>query len=217
MGQKINATGFRVGVNKGWGSFWYAPKDQFAKLLHDDIKIKKFIREKIEPAGVNLVKIKRSMNKVIIEVRVARPGVVIGRGGAGIEELKKQLNKMIKGEVDLKVYEIKNPEIQARLIAENIKNQLTRRIVPKFAATREIENAKKSGIVKGIKIWVSGRIKGAEIARVEKFQWGSVPMQTLRADIDYAYVDAQVPNAGKQGIKVWVYTGEKLDLDENDL
>lgn len=216
MGQKINATGFRVGVNKGWGSFWYAPKEQFADLLLDDLKIKKFIRSKIEAAGVNLVKIKRSMNKVIIEVRVARPGVVIGRGGSGIEELKKELNKMIKGEVELKVFEIKNPEIQARLIAENIKNQLTRRIVPKFAASREIENAKKSPDVKGIKIWVGGRIKGAEIARTEKFQWGSVPMQTLRAKIDYAYVDAQVPNAGKHGIKVWVYTGEKLDLDETD-
>lgn len=216
MGQKINATGFRVGVNKGWGSFWYAPKDQFAKLLHDDLKIKKFIREKIEAAGVSEVRIKRSMNKVILEVKVARPGVVIGRGGAGIEDLKKELNRMIKGEVELKVFEVKNPEIQARLIAENIKNQLTRRIVPKFAATREIENAKKSGQVKGIKIWVSGRIKGAEIARVEKFQWGSVPMQTLRANIDYAYVDAQVPNAGKQGIKVWVYTDEKLDLDDSD-
>lgn len=216
MGQKINATGFRVGVNKGWGSFWYAPKDEYAKLLLDDLKIKKFIREKIEAAGVSAVKIKRSMNKVIIEVKVARPGVVIGRGGAGIEDLKKELNRMVKGEVELKVFEIKNPEIQARLIAENIKNQLTRRIVPKFAASREIENAKKSGQVKGIKIWVSGRIKGAEIARVEKFQWGSVPMQTLRANIDYAYVDAQVPNAGKHGIKVWVYTDEKLDLDDSD-
>lgn len=216
MGQKINATGFRVGVNKGWGSFWYAPKDQYASLLLEDLKIKKFVRKKIESAGVSDIRIKRSMNKVIIEVKVARPGVVIGRGGTGIEELKKELNRRIKGEVELKVFEIKNPEIQSRLIAENIKNQLIRRIVPKFAALREIENAKKSGQVKGIKIWVSGRIKGAEIARVEKFQWGSVPMQTLRADIDYAFLDAQVPNAGKHGIKVWVYTGEKLDLDDDD-
>ncbi len=216
MGQKINATGFRIGVNKGWSSFWYSPKSQFATLLHDDLKIKEYVRKKIEAAGVNVVKIKRSMNKVQIEVRVARPGVVIGRGGAGIEELKKELNRMVKGEVELKVFEIKSPEVQARLIAENIKNQLVRRVVPKFAASREIENAKKTGEVKGIKIWVSGRIKGAEIARVEKFQWGSVPMQTLRAKIDYAFVDAEVPNAGKHGIKVWVYTGEKLDLDDTD-
>lgn len=216
MGNKINATGFRIGVNKGWNSFWYSPKDQYATLLHDDLKIRSFVRKKIEAAGVNAVKIKRSMNKVLIEVKVARPGVVIGRGGAGIEDLKKELNKMIKGEVELKVFEIKSPETQARLIAENIKNQLVRRVVPKFVASREIENAKKSGEVKGIKIWVGGRIKGAEIARIEKFQWGSVPMQTLRAKIDYAYIDAEVPNAGKHGIKVWVYTGEKLDLDDSD-
>lgn len=216
MGQKVNANGIRVGVNKGWRSFWYAPKDQYADMLHEDLKLKKYIRGKIEAAGVDMIKIKRSMNKVLIEITVARPGVVIGRGGSGIEEMKKELNRIVKGDVELKVYEIKNPEIRARLIAENIKNQLIRRIVPKFAASREIENAKNSGKIKGIKIWVSGRIKGAEIARVEKFQWGSVPMQTLRADIDYAFVDAEVPNAGKHGIKVWVYTGEKLDTDEDD-
>lgn len=216
MGQKVNANGIRIGVNKGWKSFWFAPKDQYADFLHEDLKLKEYVRGKIEAAGVDSIKIKRSMNKILIEISVARPGVVIGRGGSGIEEMKKELNRIVKGDVELKVFEIKNPEIKARLIADNIKNQLIRRIVPKFAASREIENAKNSGAIKGIKIQVSGRIKGAEIARVEKFHWGSVPMQTLRADIDYAYVFAQVPNAGKHGIKVWVYTGEKLDLDDSD-
>lgn len=216
MGQKVNATGFRIGVNKGWDSFWYAPKEQYQKLLLEDIKLRKYIRNKVKAAGVNKVKIKRTMNKVLIELNVARPGVVIGRGGSGIEELKKQLDKMVTGDLQLKVFEIKKPELKSRLIAENIANQVSRRIMPKFAAMREIENAKATGGLKGIKIWISGRIKGAEIARVEKFQWGSVPMQTLRANIDYSLVHVEVPNAGIHGIKVWVYTGEKLDLDEND-
>lgn len=216
MGQKVNATGFRIGVNKGWDSFWYAPKGDYKKLLLEDIKLREFIREKVKAAGINKVKIKRTMNKVLIELNVARPGVVIGRGGTGIEELKKELDKMVTGELQLKVFEIKKPELMARLIAENIGNQISRRIMPKFAAMREIENAKADPSLKGIKIWISGRIKGAEIARVEKFQWGAVPMQTLRANIDYSFIDAQVPNAGKHGIKVWVYTGEKAELDEKD-
>ncbi|MFQ5492847.1 MAG: 30S ribosomal protein S3 [Candidatus Dojkabacteria bacterium] len=214
MGQKVNPHGFRLGVNKGWNSVWYAPKAQFADALLEDIKVREFIREKLQSAGVNTVRIKRSMNKVLIEVTVARPGVVIGRGGASIEQLKKQVTRMVKGDVELKIFEVKRPEALARLIADNIKNQITRRIVPKYAMMREIENAKNSGIVKGIRIWVSGRIKGAEIARREKAQWGSVPLHTLRADIDYAFVEAVVPNAGKHGIKVWVHLGEKASIEE---
>ena len=156
------------------------------------------------------------MNKIMVEVKVARPGIVIGRGGAGIEELKLHLKGMAKGEIDLKIFEVKKPEAIAKIIADNIKMQLERRIVPKYAVSREIENAKNSQIVKGIRIWVSGRIKGAEIARTEKFQWGTVPLQVLRANINYHYLTAQVPNAGKQGIKVWVYTGEKFDITDND-
>ncbi|MEI7578705.1 MAG: 30S ribosomal protein S3 [bacterium] len=214
MGHKVNPRGIRIGVNKGWNSFWYAPKADFGNLLLEDIKVRDFVRGKLQNAGVDNVLIKRSMNKIMIEVNVARPGVVIGRGGAGIEELKKMLNKMMKGQVELKIFEIKKPEARARLIADNIKAQLVRRIVPKFAVIREMEAAKQSGEVKGIKIWVSGRIKGAEIARTEKFQWGNVPLQTLRANIDYSFVEAQVPNAGKHGIKVWVNLGEKSTMDE---
>ncbi|HLD03388.1 MAG TPA: 30S ribosomal protein S3 [Candidatus Dojkabacteria bacterium] len=217
MGHKIHPNAYRLGVNKGWSSIWFTPdKNQFGDLLHEDLLVKEFIHQKLQNAGVDSIKIKRSMNKVLIEVRVARPGVVIGRGGAGIEDLKKQLKHKIKGDVELKIFEVKHPESMANLIAENIKNQLVRRIVPKYAALREIENAKKSNLVKGIRIWISGRIKGAEIARTEKFQWGTVPLQTLRADLDYSYLDADVPNAGKHGIKVWVFLGEKNKLTELD-
>lgn len=216
MGNKVNPHGIRVGVNKGWNSFWYAPKEKFADTLLEDLKLREFIREKLASAGVDSVKIKRSMNQLLVEVKVARPGVVIGKGGASIEELKKQLKKKIKGEVELKIFEVKRPETLARLIAENIKNQISRRVVPKYVSMREIDNARNSGAIKGIRIWVSGRIKGAEIARTEKFQWGSVPLQTLRADIDYAFVEAMVPNAGKHGIKVWVNHGEKLSVDDNE-
>lgn len=214
MGQKVNPTGFRIGVNKGWNSTWYAPKSQYADLMLEDIKIRDFIRVQLANAGVGTIEVKRSMNKILIEVKVARPGVVIGRGGAGIESLKKELNRMIKGTVDLKIFEIKRPEASARLIADNVANQVARRIVPKYAALREIENAKGSSVVKGIRIWVSGRIKGVEIARTEKFQWGSVPLQTLRTNLDYAFVEAQVPNAGRHGIKVWINLGEKAGMED---
>jgi len=215
MGHKVNPTAYRTGVNKGWSSMWYATKEQFGDYLHEDLKVKEFVSKKLVNAGVAEVKIKRSMNKVLVEIKVARPGIVIGRGGAGIEELKTNLKKMLKGDVDLKIFEVKRPEASAKLIADNIKAQLERRIVPKYAVSRELENAKNSNFVKGVRVWVSGRIKGAEIARTEKFQFGTVPLQTLRADIDYIQIEAMVPNAGKHGIKVWVFTGEKLNI-END-
>src|SRR3970040_987565 len=133
MGNKVNPHGFRLGVNKGWNSVWYAPKNQFAGLLLEDLKVRDFIRTALQSAGVDSVRIKRSMNKILIEVTVARPGVVIGRGGGRSEELKKKLKRMIKGDVELKIFEAKRPETLARLIAENIKAQVTRRIVPKYA------------------------------------------------------------------------------------
>ena len=216
MGHKVNPIAYRLGVNKGWNSFWFAPKAQFATYLHEDLKLREYVRKQLLNAGVDSVIIKRSMNKITIEVKVARPGVVIGRGGEGIEKLKASLKKMLKGDVELKIFELKKPEAVARLIAENVKAQVERRVVPKYAMIREIENAKNSMAIKGIRIWVSGRIKGAEIARTEKFQWGSIPLQTLRADIDYTYITAQVPNAGKHGIKVWVYLGEKTSYTENN-
>lgn len=216
MGHKVNPTGFRIGVNKGWNSVWYANKENFANNLHEDLKIRTFVFDKLFNAGVQSVTVKRSMNKVLVEVKVARPGIVIGRGGAGIEELKVKLKAMVKGDVDLKIFEVKKPEGSAKIIADNIKAQLERRVVPKYAVSREIDNAKNSNFVKGIRVWVSGRIKGVEIARTEKFQWGTVPLQTLRANIDYYYLTAAVPNAGKHGIKVWVFTGEKNEISDTD-
>ncbi len=214
MGQKVNPTGFRLGVNKNWRSQWFANKQNYADNLMSDIKTREYIEEKLSSAGVADITIKRYVNKIVVEINVARPGVVIGRGGAGIEDLKKQLSKKLNTEVELKVFEVKRPEISAKLVAEAVKQQVERRIVPKYACQREIENAKNTGLIKGIRIWVSGRIKGVEIARTEKFQWGTVPLQTLRADIDYIQIDAQVPNAGKHGIKVWIYKGEKRTVEE---
>jgi small subunit ribosomal protein S3 len=214
MGNKVNPVAHRLGVNKGWNSSWFAPKELYSKYLHEDLILRDYVRKALVNAGVDTVQIKRSMNKVSVEVKVARPGVVIGRGGAGIEDLKNNIKKMLKGDVELKVFELKKPETVARLIAENVRAQVERRVVPKYSMMREIETAKNSNACLGIRIWVSGRIKGAEIARTEKFQWGSIPLQTLRADIDYAYITAQVPNAGKHGIKVWVYLGEKTTYSE---
>jgi small subunit ribosomal protein S3 len=211
MGQKINPTGFRVGVNKKWKSSWYMPKDKYGDTAYDDYKIRRFVREKLRTAGIASIEIKRYMNKVEIEIQVARPGVVIGRGGKQIEEIKNHINKIANTKVDLKVVEVKDPETNARLIADRVVEQLERRIVPKFAMSKEIETVSNSGKVNGIRIWVAGRIKGAEIARTEKAQWGTLPLQKLSADIDYAAAEAQVPNAGKQGVKVWIYKKQKKD------
>lgn len=208
MGQKINPTGFRVGVNKGWKSLWYSDDDGYKDLLQEDLKVRKFVQKKLYSAGVHTVKIKRFMNKILIEIVVARPGVVIGRGGAGIEELKNDLDKKINGNVEIKILEVKNPDTSAKIIAKNVAEQIERRIAPKIAMARELEKAKNTGLVKGVRIWIAGRIRGAEIARTEKKQWGTIPLQTLRADIDYALIHAQVPNAGRQGVRVWVYKGE---------
>jgi small subunit ribosomal protein S3 len=216
MGQKINPTGFRTGVNKNWKSAWYANKQQYPDNIVKDLEVREYLKKELKNAGLAEIKIKRYTNKIEIGISVARPGVVIGRGGSGIEKIKKVLQKKLSGNIDLKVYEVKVPEASARLIADNIVNQLERRIVPKYACQRALEGAKNAKDVRGIRIWVSGRIKGAEIARTEKFQWGTVPLQTLRADIDYSYLTAQVPNAGKHGVKVWVYKGEKNDYQIED-
>ncbi|MBD3363176.1 30S ribosomal protein S3 [Candidatus Dojkabacteria bacterium] len=212
MGQKVNAKGFRIGVNKNWESICYVDKLNYADNLAEDLKIRKYIQENLRSAGIVSTKIKKFMNKKLIEISVARPGVVIGRGGSGIDQVNKDLARITKGKVEVKLYEVKKPELSSKLIAENISDQLVRRIVPKFAVSREMKSAQGAGGIKGIRIWISGRIKGVEIARTEKFQWGSVPLQTLRADIDYYQTDCLVPNAGLHGIKVWVYKGEKQTI-----
>lgn len=213
MGQKINPTGFRIILAKDWESMWYMPKEKYGDTIYDDYRIRYFIRKELKSAGVEKVKIRRFLNRIEVEMKVARPGVVIGRGGEQIEKIKKKLNKMIEGKVELKVLEVKDPDISAQLIADNIAEQLERRVVPKYIMAKELEKATSTGKIKGIRIWVSGRIKGAEIARREKVQWGSLPLQTLEANIDYATSEAQVPNAGKNGVKVWVYK-EKVKQTE---
>lgn len=209
MGNKTNTTSVRIGLNKNWKSVWYQDKAAYADTFLQDLKIRKLVEDKLKNAGVAEVVIKRTMNNVTVEVMVARPGVVIGRGGAGIDTLKKDLKKLTKTDVDVKAFEVKRPEIEARLVAENIASQCERRIAPKVAARRAAEAAMDTGLIKGITVQIRGRIRGAEIARSEKISLGVVPRHTLRADIDYGFVEAQVPSAGKHGVKVWINKGEK--------
>lgn len=213
MGNKTNPTGMRLGINKYWNSIWYQPKEQYADVFLQDMKLRKAVAEKLKNASVASIVIKRDMNKITVEVRVARPGVVIGKGGAGIELLKKDLNRLVKGTVDIKVYEVKRPEIEAQLVAENVAAQCERRVSPKIAARKAMNAAIETGLIEGIQIDVSGRIRGAEIARTERVKWGKIPRQTLRNNIDYAFYEAAVPQAGKHGIRVWISKGEKLTVD----
>jgi small subunit ribosomal protein S3 len=208
---KVNPIGFRVGVNKNWQSRWYADKKEYADKFLNDIKVRNLVNKRLSSAGVAAVVIKRFLNKVAVEISVARPGVVIGKGGAGITTLQDELKKLIKTDVDVKIFEVKNPETIAKLVAEGVAMQCEKRVNPKVAAQRAIDAAKESGLVQGITIWVGGRIKGAEMARVEKLSWerGRVPRHTIRNDIDYGFAEAQVPGAGKHGIKVWINKGEK--------
>jgi len=206
---KINQIGFRIGINKNWNSRWYATKEEYPAKFLSDIQIRKLVDARLKPAGVASIIIKRLINKILIEINVARPGVVIGRGGAGINLLKDDLTKLLKQTVDIKIFEIKNPDTVAKIVAENIAMQCERRVAPKVAISKAVQAAKESGIVKGIEVWVGGRIRGAEMARREKLRWGIIPRHTLRADIDYAFTEAKVPSAGKHGIKVWINKGEK--------
>lgn len=209
MGNKSNATGLRIGINQDWLSTWYVAKNNFGDTFLNDLKIRAHVEQKLRNASIARCVIKRAMNKITVEVHVARPGVVIGRGGAGIQDLTKDLKKLTKSEIEVKVFEVKNAESNAKYIGEEIGKQLMSRIAPKAAANRMIEAAKSTGAVSGINVWVSGRIKGAEIARTEKFAWGTIPRHTLRAHIDYHFTEVLVPGAGKHGIKTWVYKGEK--------
>lgn len=215
MGQKIQPYGLRLGINKTWKSRWFAKGADFQNQLHEDIYVRKYIKEKLKPAGVDSVVIMRSMNKIGIKIEVARPGVVIGRGGTGIEDLKKELNKILKTKVDVEVSEVKNPDLSARIIAGRIADAIEHRVRPKIAVMKELEKIKSAG-AKGAKIWISGLIGGANIARTDKAEWGTVPLATLRADIDFARVPAKTVGAGLLGVKVWIYKGEKIGIDYNN-
>jgi len=214
MGHKINPTGFRIGINKSHTSSWFAEKKDYANNVLSDHVAREYLLKKLAPSGVSDIYIRRTINTISIEITVARPGVVIGRGGKAIEDLKKYLSRIFKNKVDVKIIEAKNPEAQAAIVAYMVADQCMRRVPPKQAMQRELLKIKDVPGVIGAKIWVRGRIKGTEIARVEKSVWGSVPLHTLRADIDYAFYPIRVPNAGLHSIKVWIYKGEKTQVDE---
>lgn len=208
MGQKTHPIGFRLGVNKTWDSRWFSKRD-YSSLLHEDLKLRRYIREKLSSAGIAKVEIERAANKVKINVHTARPGIVIGKKGAGVETLKADVQKLSKNEVFLNIIEVKKPEANAQLIAENVASQLEKRVAFRRAMKKCMTAAFKQGI-KGIKIRVSGRLAGAEIARTEWYSEDSVPLHTLRANIDYGTSEAST-TYGQIGVKAWVYHGEILN------
>ncbi len=208
MGQKVSPVGLRIGINKTWESKWYADNKNFAKFLNNDYIIRKFLEKKLSGAAVSCIEIERNSEKTEVIINTAKPGVVIGHGGDEIEKLRKELTKLTNEEIHISIKEIKNPNLVAALVAENIAHQIESRVSYKIAQKKAIRNTMKSG-AKGIKTWVSGRLNGAEIARGEGYTEGKVPRHTLRADIDYAHKEADTIY-GKIGVKVWIYKGEIL-------
>ncbi len=208
MGQKVNPIGYRLGVNKDWESKWYAPKKDFGDTLNKDIKIRKYIAKNLKDAAVASVVIERKKDKCEVTINTAKPGVIIGRGGEDIEKLRKSLSKYVGEEVYISIVEVKNPDLNAKLVADNIAAQIENRAPFRSAQKRALRNTMKAG-AKGIKTSISGRLAGAEMARTEGYTEGTVPLHTLRADIDYAHSEADT-TYGKIGVKVWIYKGEIL-------
>lgn len=208
MGQKVNPHGFRVGVIKDWDSRWFAEKNAFGDTLVEDYKVRNFIKKGLKDAGIPRIEIERDAQKVRVHIHCAKPGMVIGQGGAKINELRLQLEKMIGKTVHINIVEVKQPDLSAQLVAESIASQLERRISFRRAMKQSIGRAMRLG-AKGIKTSVSGRLGGAEIARSESYNEGTIPLQTIRADIDYGFAEADT-TYGKIGVKVWIYTGEVL-------
>ena len=210
MGQKINPIGLRLGINRTWDSRWFAKRD-YATMLHQDLKLRGYLQNRLQQAGVSRVVIERPAKKARVTIHSARPGVVIGKTGADIEKLRLELGKMTGAEVSLNIVEIRKPEIDARLIAENIASQLERRVAFRRAMKRAVQSAMRLG-AQGIRINCSGRLGGAEIARMEWYREGRVPLHTLRADIDYGVGTAKT-TYGTCGVKVWVFKGEVMAHD----
>ena len=215
MGRKVHPKAIRIGVNKEWDSAWYAHKTDYSKTLAEDLKIKKKVSESMKDAGVDRIRIKRSANKIDVIVYVARPGVAIGRGGEGIDLLQKELKRMTKSDTELKIREVRKADLSAKIVARTIADGIERRQPSKLLVASAIEKIMAAG-AKGTKIWISGRINNASQARTVKANAGSVPAQTLRADIDYAQEVAQTMDAGLMGVKVWVYKGEKNNIDDTE-
>ncbi|MBS4025099.1 MAG: 30S ribosomal protein S3 [Clostridia bacterium] len=207
MGQKVNPKGLRIGIIKDWDAKWYADKG-YADLLHEDLKIRKYTKNKLYQAGISLIEIERAANRVKVSISTAKPGIVIGRGGTEVEQLRKELEKMTNKKVNINITEIKRPELDAQLVAESVAVQLEKRIAFRRAMKQAVSRTMRFG-AQGIKISCSGRLAGAEMARTEWYSEGKVPLHTLRADIDYGFAEANT-TYGKIGIKVWIYKGEIL-------
>lgn len=210
MGQKVNPVGFRLGINKSWDSLWYAGND-YPELLKEDNEIRKFLMKRLKNAGIAKIVIERPSRKCRVFIHTARPGVIIGKKGAEIETLRKELQKISRSEVFLNIVEVRKPDTDAQLLADNIASQIERRIAYRRAMKRAVQNALMNG-AKGIRVCTSGRLAGAEIARNEWYIEGALPLHTLRADIDYGFAEAKT-TYGIIGIKVWVNLGEKYEMD----
>lgn len=209
MGQKVSPNGLRLGINKDWEAKWYSNKKDFAKCLEKDIKIRKYLENNVKNAGIAKVEIERNAKRCEIVIHTSKPGVMIGRGGEEIEKLKKTLSKIADENVQISIVDIKKVDLNAQLVADSIANQITNRASFRMAQKRAIRNAMKSG-AKGIKTLVSGRLGGADMARSEGYTEGTIPLHTLRADVDYAQSGADT-TFGKIGVKVWIYKGEILN------
>lgn len=214
MGQKVNPHGLRIGIIKDWDTKWYANTKDFSSFLIEDVKIRKFLKNKLYVAGIARIEIERAANKVKVNIHTAKPGIIIGKQGAGIEILRQELEKMTGKSVLLNITEIKNIDLVAQLVAENIAAQLEKRVSFRRAMKQAMSRTMKAG-ARGIKTQVSGRLGGAEIARTEHYAEGTIPLQTLRADIDYGFAEANT-TYGKIGVKVWIYKGEVLPAKKKE-
>lgn len=213
MGQKVNPNGLRLGITKDWESNWYANKRDFGDTLNKDIKIRKFLEKELKNAAVASVVIERTAKRCDITINTAKPGVIIGRGGEDIDKLRKKVSKLVNEDVYISIVEVKNPDLCAKLVADNIASQIEARAPFRSAQKRAIRNTMKAG-AKGIKTACSGRLGGAEMARTEGYTEGTVPLQTIRANVDYATAEADT-TYGKIGVKVWIYKGEILNKRVN--
>ena len=208
MGQKVSPTGLRIGINKDWESKWYAPKKDFKKYLMNDVKIRKFFENLKDASSISKVEIERNNKRTEVIVHTSKPGVIIGRGGEEIEKIKNKLSKMVDENIQISIVDIKKPDMDAQIVANQIANQIANRASFRMAQKRAIRNAMKAG-AKGIKTLASGRLNGADMARSEGYDEGTIPLHTLRADIDYGFAEADT-TFGKIGVKVWIYKGEIL-------
>ncbi|MBR4672393.1 MAG: 30S ribosomal protein S3 [Bacilli bacterium] len=208
MGQKVSPVGLRIGINRNWEANWYANNADFSKYLEKDLKIRKYLEKKLANAGVSTVEIERNAKRCEVIIHTSRPGVIIGKEGAEIENLKKEISKLVDEEIQISIVDIKKPDLDAKLVADSIASQIENRASFRMAQKKAIRNVMKAG-AKGVKTLVSGRLNGADIARGEGYSEGTIPLHTLRADVDYALSEADT-TFGKIGVKVWIYKGEIL-------